>query len=107
MRVLHYVWFYLEINGREYRARWEDRGWSYASLRVDIEVEYEIPKYFFFGEKVLKKRWRVITWDSREEYPESHSPVSKGNSYDASKTRLIIERIIMYHHNETNHTERI
>ena len=106
MRVKHYEWFYLEINGKEYRARYEEYGWTYATLRVEIEVQYEEPKYIFFGEKIPKKRWETIVWNSREDIPDAHSPINNSRCYDAKNSRYIVESIVHYQ-KYCKHTERI
>lgn len=106
MRVQHNRWFDLTVNGIEYRAVYISRGWTYAALEIQEKIVYEEPKYWFFGEIVTKERWITITYDHREDFPTIGNVINRAKSYDAAKTRQIIENVIRCQNN-SKHTERI
>lgn len=106
MRVQHNRWFDLTVNGKEYRAVYISRGWTYAALEIQEKIVYEEPKYWFFGEIVAKERWVTITYDHREDFPTASNVINCAKSYDAAVTRQIIENIIRCQNN-SKHTERI
>jgi hypothetical protein len=103
--VKHNTWFGLEINGQEYRACWHGHGFSYATLRVDIEETYTTREFIFFGSKIQKKRWKTIVHNSREEAHDVTSVQNRLLYYDAAHTRKQVQNIVL--RIIQKHTERI
>ena len=104
-KVKHGEWFLLEINGQEYRAKWNSYGFSYSTLRIDKEETYTGRTYIFFGAKITKQRWNTVVWNSREETPGISEVQNRALYYDALDTRRQVQNIVLRLHQE--HATRI
>ena len=69
-QVEHNRWFMIEIDGKEYRAKWKDYGYNYATARVDREETKSYRKYLLFGPKIVKKKWKNVISNTRDAAPE-------------------------------------
>ena len=104
-KVKHGEWFLLEINGQEYRAKWNSYGFTYSTLRIEKEEIYTCRKYLFFGSKITKKRWSTVVWNSREDTPGISDVQCKYMYYDAFDTRRQVQNIVLRLDQE--HSKRI
>lgn len=62
--VKHDKWFYMESDGKEYRARYEQRGWTYATLRMQVKETHL--KKRFFQKPITVEKWCTVIYNSRE-----------------------------------------
>lgn len=81
--VKHDTWFYTEHEGKEYRARYEQYGWTYATLRMQVKETYL--KKRFLQKPVTMERWSTVIRDSRE-YGITQSRDNK-NFYPTSQAK--------------------
>ena len=103
--VKHGHWFSFEYLNEEYRARYEDYGWSYATLLVQKKVIFVRKKWWLFGPDVEFPLWDTVSHDSREELGQLYEPTSKSHFYDAYETKRILFKILG--HTKLKHQERI
>ena len=105
-QVEHNRWFMIEIGGKEYRAKWKDYGYEYATARVDRLETKSYRKYLLFGPKIVKKKWKNVISSTRDAAPEI-AAVKKQKRYDATWTRMYLERIFVWLGTDQKHSQRI
>jgi hypothetical protein len=93
-QVKHGLWFTTEYDGKRYRARYEDRGWSYSTLRVQEQKMLKKRKWLFFGPMIEYTYWDTIIEDARDQMSEVCPIIYRNRFYEAYKTKLIIFRLL-------------
>jgi len=100
--VKHDTWFYREVNGNEYRGKYITHGFSYATMVVQIRIDYKVKKYLFFGKDIDSHYWKTIVSNSRN--VNIGNPIERTNFYDVERTRHHMDLCIQ---EQKTHTERI
>jgi hypothetical protein len=100
--VKHNTWFNFELDGQEYRAKYIDVGFTYASFRIKRQVITKSKKYWLFGPNIENKSWDYIVWNSGDANGES---VRRELYYDATETKRRIQNYILRIKKE--HSKRI
>ena len=107
MKVQHNRWFTLEVNGKEYRAKIMDHGFSYSTIRLEKLKMIRRPKYYIFGPIIEEPSWNIVTSNSREEFFHETYAIDRKRFYNAYEIRSQIEKIVKLKDDDYNHTHRI
>jgi hypothetical protein len=88
--VQHNKYFTLTIEGREYRARFRNYGYSYATLEIARRREEPHMRYIFWGPLVYG--WKTLTRSSRD--AEIGWPIHRRLFYRDSDARNLVTEVV-------------